>query len=511
MEAMFNQLLKQMKGLTEQLQQQSKQLQQQNEQLAALQEVIAAKDAQIAALTARIEELTHKKNSGNSSKPPSSERLDKPAPRSLRTKSGKPVGGQAGHKGSGMKIDREPDEIIEHRPTQCKGCPHADSCKLRCCGTRYEYEAVVETKLIAHKVLECKACPLTGQAVQGAFPANITGAKQYGAGVAGLAVSLLTVGYMSVDRVQKLLGSLRIPISTGTIQEMLSKAAALVKAPVEHIRRKVTQLPVTHYDETGMRVAGKLHWLHCACDDQWRYYTVQEKRGQEGMTDMDVLSNAHGVAVHDFWKPYQKFDNVRHAMCCAHLERELVYAQESGNQVWAGCLRELLQTLCHRRKELQSEGQSAFPESELADYLGRYDQLVEEGLAANPIPRRAPGKRGRTAKGKFRCLLERFRDFKDDILRFTRDWRVPYTNNTAERAIRCARVKEKVSGCFRTKSGADDFACILSFISTAALHGASCFDAIFAAFRGDDLQPLFAVDRIVTFARPFCCCSCFPA
>lgn len=485
MEEMFYQLLQQMKELTEQLQQQS-------EQLTALQEIIATKDAQIVALTARIEELTHKKNSGNSSKPPSSERLNKPAPKSLRTKSGKSAGG--GHKGSGMKIDREPDEVIEHRPAQCEGCPHSGSCKLRCCETRYEYEAVVETKLIAHKVLRCKACALTGEAVQGTFPSNITGAKQYGPGVAGLAVSLLVNGYMSVDRVQKLLKSLRIPISSGAIQEMLTRAAKLVQAPVERIRQAVTGLPVAHYDETGWRVAGKLHWLHCACNEQWRYYSVQEKRGQEGITDMGVLPNASGVAVHDFWKPYQKYDNVDHAMCCAHLERELVYAYETGNQAWAKMMRELLQTLCHRRKTLQSEGKKTFPEQELADYLERYDKLIAEGLDANPIPERAPGKRGRRAKGKFRCLLERFRDFKNDILRFARDWEIPYTNNTAERAIRCARVKEKVSGCFRTKSGADAFAQILSFVSTAALHGVSSFDAIVAAFRGDALPLLYGGD-----------------
>ena len=486
-------MLQQMKELTEQLQyqsvqlqQQSTQLQQQTEQLAELQEIIAVKDVQIAALTARIEELTHKKNSGNSSKPPSSERLNKPAPKSLRVKSGKAAGGQP--------IDREPDEVIEHRPIQCECCPYAGTCKLRCCETRYEYEAVVETKLIAHKVLGCKACALTGEAAQGTFPRHITGAKQYGPGVAGLAVSLLTIGYMSVDRVQKLLKSLRIPVSSGAIQDMLTKAAKLVKAPVERIRQTVAQLPVAHYDETGWRVAGKLHWLHCACNERWRYYTVQEKRGQEGISDMGVLPYASGVAVHDFWKPYQKYDNVDHAMCCAHLERELVYAHETGNQAWAKLLRELLQTLCHRRKVLQSEGKEAFPEQELAVYLERYDRLVDEGLAANPIPERTPGKRGPKAKGKFRCLLERFRDFKDDILRFARDWRVPYTNNTAERAIRCARVKEKVSGCFRTKSGADDFACVLSFISSAALHGVSSFDAIVAAFRGGAVGVLFGVD-----------------
>jgi transposase len=150
--------------------------------------------------------------------------------------------------------------------------------------------------------------------------------------------------------------------------------------------------------------------------------------------------------------------------------------------------------LCNRRKVLQSEGKEAFPEQELAVYLERYDRLIDEGLAANPIPERAPGKRGPKAKGKFRCLLDRFRDFKDDILRFARDWRVPYTNNTAERAIRCARVKERVSGCFRTKSGADDFACVLSFISSAALHGVSSFDAIVAAFRGGAVGVLFGVD-----------------
>ena len=494
MEEMFYQLLQQMKELTEQLQQQSEQLQQQSERLTALQAVIAAKDAQIAALTARIEELTHKKNSGNSSKPPSSERLNKPRPKSLRTKSGKRAGGQPGHKGSGMKIDREPDEVIEHRPAQCEGCSHAGLCKLQSCETRYEYEAIVETKLIAHKVLGCKACALTGEAVQGTFPSNITGVKQYGPGVAGLTVSLVANGYMSVDRVQKLLKSLRIPISSGTIQEMLTKAAELVQAPVERIRQTVTGLPVTHYDETGLRVAGKLHWLHCACDGQWRYYTVQEKRGQEGIKDMGVLPKASGVAVHDFWKPYQKYDNVDHAMCCAHLERELVYAYETGNQSWAKPLRELLQALCHRRKALQSEGKEAFPEQELTEYLERYDKLVAEGLDANPIPERTPGKRGRKAKGKFRCLLERFQDFKDDILRFARDWSVPYTNNIAEQAIRCARVKEKVSGCFRTKSGADDFAKILSFVSTAALHGVSCFDAIVAAFQGNAVGALFGVD-----------------
>ena len=186
------------------------------------------------------------KNSGNSSKPPSSERLNKPAPKSLRAKSGKPAGGQPWHKRNGMKIDREPDEVIEHLPIQCEGCPHPGACRLRCCETRYEYEAIVETKPIAHKVLDCKAFALTGEATQGTFLQHITGARQYGPGLAGLAVSLLTIGYMSVNRGQKLLKSLRIPVSSSAIQDMLTKATRLVKAPVERICQTVTQLTVAH-------------------------------------------------------------------------------------------------------------------------------------------------------------------------------------------------------------------------------------------------------------------------
>jgi len=453
--------------LIQQIQKMSEQLQQQNEQLTKLREEIAAKDAQIAALTKKIEE---------------------PAPKSLREKSGRKAGGQEGHKGSGMKVDREPDEVVQHKPEGCEGCPYAEQCELKSCETRYEYEVEVKTKLIAHEAMRCERCQLTGQAETGTFPAHITGSKQYGIGVSALAVTLLTLGMVSVDRTQKLMSSLGIPISKGKIQGALEIAAEKVKPALDLIKTMILLQFVLHFDETGVQVAGKLNWLHCACTDKWRLYSVEEKRGKEGIEAMGILPLANGVVVHDFWKPYHKYDNVLHAMCCAHLERELVYAEESGKQNWAKALRELFQTMCHRRAVLTAEGAEAFPEQELEGYLQQYDKLVEEGMQANPIPEKKPGKRGRTGKGKFRCLLERFRDFKNDILRFARDWRVPFTNNTAERAIRWAKVKDKVSGCFRSKAGADDFAAVLSFVSTAALHGLSSFDALKSVFYGNAFQ-----------------------
>jgi transposase len=258
---------------------------------------------------------------------------------------------------------------------------------------------------------------------------------------------------------------------------MLNKAAEKSTEPVERIKCKVTGKDVVNFDETGLRAAGCLHWLHCACSGPWRFYTVQKKRGQEGMEEMGVLPEFTGVAVHDFWSSYKKFKNMFHAMCCQHLERELVYVAEIGNQEWAGELRKLLQEMCHMKNLLADGGRTFFTGQELQQYMEQYDCIVAAGLAANPLPERKPGKRGRLKKGKIRCLLERFQDCKADILRFATDWRVPYTNNAAEQAIRFARVKEKVSGCFRTEKGAERFARVLSFISTAVRHGISSFDA----------------------------------
>ena len=160
---------------------------------------------------------------------------------------------------------------------------------------------------------------MIGGRVEGKFPTHINGAKQYGAGVSALTAALLTVGYMSVDRVQKLLNSLGIRISQGAIQGMLGKAASRVEATVEQIKQKIGGLEVAHFDETGVRVNGKLHWLHCACNDEYRFYSVQEKRGGEAMEAIGILPKFRGIAVTDFWQPYQKYDNVLHAMCCQHL------------------------------------------------------------------------------------------------------------------------------------------------------------------------------------------------
>lgn len=449
------------------------------------------KDAvQIEALTRKIEELTAKKtrkDSHNSSMPPSSDGYGKPSPKSLREKSGKKAGGQPGHKGNSMEITRDPDEVKEYLPEKCRNCPMASKCKSNytCACRRYEYDVKVTTTLTEHRVLVCE-CPLEkGGKIAGEFPEEITSSKQYGTELKATVLSLFTVGYMSVSRIKEFLTGFQIPISTGTIQNILSGCVEKVSDAANLIRERVSNLNIINCDETGMRVNGKLHWIHCLCNDKWTYMVIHEKRGSKAMEDIGILPALDGCTIiHDFLKSYLNYSNVFHGFCNAHLQRELVYAFESTRQGWARDLKDLLTAMNVSRDRLIATGQTQFPQETLKGFLTRYDNLIAEGIEKNPIPKRFPGDRGRPGKGKTRCLLERMRDYKEDILRFVTNWSVPFTNNEAERTIRFTKVKQKVSGCFRTECGADGFIKIMSYLSTARKHGVTAQCAFIEALNG---------------------------
>lgn len=446
--------------------------------------------ARIEALTKKIEELTGKKtrkDSHNSSMPPSSDGYGKPAPKSLREKSGKKAGGQPGHKGNSMEITREPDEVKEYLPGKCMSCPMASSCagKYSCAGRRYEYDVKVTTTLTEHRVLACE-CPLEkGGKIAGEFPEEITSSKQYGTELKAIVLSLFTIGYMSVNRIKEFLNGFQIPISTGTIQNILSGCVEKVSGAVNLIRERVSGLSVINCDETGTRTNGKLHWIHCLCNDKWTYMVIHEKRGSKALEDIGILPELDGCTIiHDFWKAYLDYSNVFHGFCNAHLQRELVYAFESTRQGWAKDLKDLLTEMNVSRDRLIAAGQARFPQETLKGFLTRYDNLIAAGIEKNPIPKKFPGERGRPGKGKTRCLLERMRDYKEDILRFVTNWSIPFTNNEAERTIRFTKVKQKVSGCFRTECGADGFVKIMSYLSTARKHGVNAHYAFIEALNG---------------------------
>lgn len=460
--------------------------------VARMSEELAESNRKLSELTEALNARKRRKDSHNSSMPPSSDGYNKPFPKSLRTHSGKKPGGQDGHKGSGMAITMV-DEEKDYYPSQCAGCPMRKNCGFNCAGTHYTYDVEVITNIVAHKVMACN-CPMRkGERLTGKFPKEAAASKQYGPGLKALALTLLTQGYVSVDRTHQILEGLGIPVSTGTLQNFVVGCAAETASATEAIRQKIATLSVIHCDETGVDIGGKLNWMHCLCNDSWSYCTVHEKRGSKAMDEIGIIPSLDNCTlVHDFWSSYLKFNNVKHSFCNAHLERELIYAYETTGQKWADKLNKLLSEMCGKRNALSKEGFSCYPSELLRAYFERYDALVEEGLAANPLKEDVKGKRGRKARGKTRCLLERLRDYRTDILRFATDWMVPFTNNEAERCIRFSKVKEKVSGCFRTDQGADNFMSIMSYIGSAKKHGMSVYTAILEAVNGRSLQTVQA-------------------
>ena len=481
------------------MEEQNKLLMQMNQMLAAQNERQAAlleqQAAQIQALTARIDELlqridelSHKKNSRNSSVPPSSEGYSKPAPKSQRKSTGAKPGAQTGHKGSSMKLMKEPDEVREHYPDMCAGCKNRGICHARIAERRYETDIVVESRLVEHRQMVC-CCPMcNNKEITGAFPDNITGTKQYGHNLKAFATALSTVGMVSIDRIHQLLSSVfQVSVSTGAIQNWIKQLSDSTKDAVEKIREYVSKLKVINCDETGLRVQSSLKWMHCICNEKLSYFGLHDKRGHTAMMELGILPEYHNIMIHDFWKSYFRFENATHGICCAHLQRELVYADEQMKQSWAKPVHDLLSEILYRRKDLEALGMTAFSTEEWNGFSVRYDTLIRQGFCENPIPEKVKGKRGRPGKGKIVCLLERFRDYKEDILRFATDWKVPFTNNEAERSIRFSKVKQKVSGCFRTEDGAKEYMQIMSYISSCRKHGIGYFEAVRTALAGNAL------------------------
>ena len=431
-------------------------------------------------------------NSGNSSKPPSSDAFKKPKPKSLRIKSGKKPGGQKGHKGHGFKLPEYVDDVVEAAPSSCGGC----GCDLRqengkVASSRYEMdipEIVLRTVRIDQVQKDCPGC---GERNLGKYPEGVNGIKQYGPNLKSFVVTLVNYGMVSIERTQEILaGAFGAAMSQGTIQNFLYGCAEAVSGTVEEIRKAVMKSHVTNFDETGYRVEGKLSWLHTASTDKLTHITVHRKRGSEGMEAGGVLPDYVGIAVHDCLQAYFKF-GCMHALCNAHLLRELIGLYENTGQQWAKTFIGLLLRMKEEVDDYKKQGISSFPPKLLEKHSEEWDRLVTEGLSLNPQPVRKKGQRGRLAKGKTLCLLERLAAYKEGFMFFVRDFRVPFDNNQAERDIRIAKLKQKVAGCARSVDGALAFAKITSYIQTARKQGHSIFQALRSAFLGQPISIAF--------------------
>ena len=431
------------------------------------------------------------KDSHNSGKPPSSDGLKKGRRKSLRRAGERPRGGQRGHKGRTLMQVAEPDHLIVHKLADC---PHCQTDLRAEAVTRQEKRQVFDIppariEVTEHQA-EVKQCPGCGASVKGEFPANVSQPTQYGLRLKAFACYLYSQQFIPLARIGELLTALYGDApSESVILAAMRQLAKHTQGSLAQIRQQLIAAPVVHFDESGMRVAERLHWLHAASTEKLTHYHVHAKRGHLGMRAGEILPHYKGVALHDHWRSYLKFSDCQHSFCNVHHLRDLCFIVEQYGQAWAAKMKRLL---CDIKDEIAStsERHTALPRERLAYYEAAYDALIAQGFAANPSPpKRKPRAVGRPKQSPPKNLLDRLHKHKAGVLAFMYDFRIPFDNNLVERDVRMIKVQQKVSGCFRTEDGAHIFCALRSYISTARKHGLNAIDAIHNAFLGQPFIP----------------------
>ncbi len=461
----------------------SRQVQELAQQLAKQGEILQELQARLA------------KNSDNSSKPPSSDGYGKvKRTESLRKSGDKPNGGQPGHEGQTLMASEHPDRVESHEVPSCAHC-QASLAAIEAVG--YEARQVfdipaIRIEVTAHRA-EIKVCPACGSASKGTFPEAVTQAVQYGPMVNTWASYFPNQHHIPVERTTEIFEDLvQHRVSEATVLKASEQLDRCIEPSTAAVKGMLRAAEVLHVDESGLRVTGKLHWLHVASTESLTSYEVHAKRGQEAMEEAGILGEFKGTAVHDHWKPYFKYDECNHASCNAHHLRELRFIDKQYQQSWAKDMAELLLEIKAAVTATPAPLMSLSP-PELERFETRYDEVVQSGFDANPAPvtmsKGEVKKRGRPKQPPPVNLLIRLRDFKGGVLAFMSDFRVPFDNNQGERDVRMVKVKQKVSGGFRTLEGAKRFGRIRGYISTARKNAKNVFEAIRDAFDGNPFIP----------------------
>ena len=431
-------------------------------------------------LELRVKELESQlhQNSRNSNYPSSQDKY-KPKPAFPRAKGG-PIGGKKGHDGGTLKMVSEPDVVKKHLPEVCAHCGQIHGAEPSTVRARRQVFDIPppQIEVTEHQVLDwvCSGCQGLNQ---GQFPAGACSNTQYGFRLVAMS-ALFNNGYnIPRNKVQAIFQDLYgVTLNEQTLQAQNELALACLEQDEAHIKDQLLKSEVVHYDETGFYVNKDRFWEHVASNGRYTALFVHPNRGAAAHeAHTSILPSFENWAVHDCWPTYFNFTGCRHAVCGAHLLRELSALIESGS-IWAQNFHAFLLDLYQR----SDHGRAMVPHNEQAEVLLQYQALLQHADKEEPLPIQKP--RGKPKKTKGRNLLDRLTKHQDAVLAFAFNPEVPFTNNQAERDIRPTKTKMKVSGCFRTQYGAEIYARIQSFISTVRKIQFNPFNELYTVIAG---------------------------
>lgn len=466
------------KKLSNQIKEQSANIDQLSKENKALNERVKSLESQV------------NKNSNNSSKPPSSDGFKKKT-KSLRTKSGKTLGGQKGHEGKTLELSDNPDEIIIHTVDKCDICGESlqDISPERHIIRQVVDIPEIKVKVIEHRA-EVKKCPKCRRKNTGKFPDGITNSVQYGEKVKAVSVYLTQHQLIPYKRGSELIFDMfGIRLSQGTMVNFNAYCHENLKTVEDNIKNSIINSQgAVHFDETGISIDKKRQWLHVASNDKYTYYEAHQKRGKEAVDDINILSNFTGTAVHDCWKTYHQYSNCDHALCNAHILRELNGISELEKQKWAEPMKNLLIEI-KKEVDLSWNTANALTLDKIEVFEKRYAKILVSGFKEDYIANSELYSKEKSKKSTSLNLLNRLSGYKDQILAFMYDFDIPFDNNLAERDLRMTKVKQKISGTFRSKDGAKAFTRIRGYVSTVRKNGLNALDSIKSVFASNILDP----------------------
>jgi transposase len=437
------------------------------DKIAALESTISKLEAENAQLKARLHLDSH-----NSHNPPSSDGLHK-TPAFPKEKGGK-IGGQKGHEGHTLEMAENPDHIVICKPCKCPCGQDLLQQPVSILARRQVFDLPEPRLEITEYQVVRVVCPQCGRLHTGEFPSGVNAPTQYGTGVKALATLLNCHYKLPFERIQTLFEDLyAYPLNVSTIIKANTTCYNKLADSERLIQDKITGSQTVNCDESGVRCQGRLHWLHVASTSMFTYLFVHPQRGKQALeSEQSILKRFFGWLVHDCWHSYFNLPHIKHAVCGAHLLRELQSLIENQSR-WAVPFKAFLLQTYHMDVEQRLEHRTGIEQ--------QYDYLLEQAQVEEPPPISTKGKRKRTPGGN---LLGRLQKFKDPVLAFAFHEQVPFTNNQAERDIRPIKVKQKISGCFRTFKGSQQYARIEGFISTTRKHKLNVFKELCNAFQG---------------------------